>query len=111
MPASRMTRITPLTAEFPIKAVMSGRPSAAARAATSTRNNIIRSKKRREWFMPRIRSGRAGDSPAAQRLLDQRGERQVEMIVGGEHIAGHHHVVAAGHVADIAAGLTDEQNS
>src|SRR6516164_10773598 len=33
------------------------------------------------------------------------------MIIGGEHIAGRHHLVAARHIADIATGLADEQNS
>src|SRR6516164_2398632 len=111
MPASRMTRITPLTAGFPMKAVTNGRPRARASAATSTRNNIILIRKRREWFMPQSRSGRAGLSPAAQRLLDQRGERQVQMIVGGEHVPRRHHVVAARHVADITAGFADQQNA
>src|SRR6516165_11357780 len=105
-----MTRITPLTAGFPIKALRSGRPSAAASAATSTRNSTIRSRKRREWFMPN-RSSSPPHPPAAQRLPDQRGERQVQMIVGGEHVAGRHHLMAAGQVADIAAGLADQQES
>src|SRR6202035_4280283 len=101
MPASSKTRITPLTPGFPMKAVTSGRPRATARAATNTRNKIILTRKRREWFMPQSRSGRTGHSPAAQRLLDQRGERQVQMIVGSEHVARRHHVVPARHVADI----------
>src|SRR6516162_10990592 len=111
MPASRMRRITPLTAGFPMKAVPSGRPRATASAATSTRNSIILIRKRREWFMPQSRSGQAGHSPAAQRLLDQRGERQVQMVVRGKHVPRRHHVVAARHVADIAAGFADEQNA
>src|SRR6516164_5822518 len=110
MPASRMTRMTPLTAGFPIKALTSGRPSAPASAATSTRNRIIRSRKRREWFMPN-RSNPARCPPAALRLSDQRGERQMQVIVGGEHVPRRHHLMAARQVADIAAGLADQQNS
>src|SRR5215813_11059697 len=111
MPASSITRIMPLTPGFPMKAVTSGRPRATARTVTSTRNKIILSRNRREWFMPQSRSGRAGHSPAAQRLLDQRGERQVQMIVGGKYVARRHHVIAARHVANIAAGFADEQNA
>src|SRR5215472_11810882 len=110
MPASRMTRITPLTAGFPIKALKSGRPSAAASAATSTRSSTIRSRKRREWLMPN-RSSSPCHPPAAQRLPDQRSERQVQVIVGGEHVAGRHHLVPAGKIADITAGLADQQES
>src|SRR5215472_16034110 len=105
-----MPRMTPLTAGFPIKALTSGRPSATARAATNTRKNTIQSRKRREWFMPN-RSNSPRRPPAAQCLSDQCGERQMQVIVGGEHIARRHHLMAARQVADIAASLADQQNS
>ena len=59
MPASRMPTITPLTPGLPIKATASERPSAAAKAATSTRNTIIRTRKRRERFMAKAGKARS----------------------------------------------------
>ena len=45
----------------------------------------------------------------AHRLLDQRRERQVQMPVGGEHVAARHHALSAGEIADKAAGLAHQQ--
>src|SRR5580692_2088830 len=45
----------------------------------------------------------------AHRLLDQRGERQVQVGIRRQHVAAGHHVMTAGHVADVSARLADEE--
>jgi len=47
--------MTPLTAGLPMNALTKGRPSNAAKPATSTRNRTIRIKKRRDWLILSIR--------------------------------------------------------
>jgi len=42
-------------------------------------------------------------------LLQKASERQMKVVVGRQNIAGGQHGVSAGNVADIAAGLADQQ--
>src|SRR5256885_2347357 len=82
-----------------MKAASSGPPSMAASPATSTKNSTIRTTNR---CGPRMLC-------RSQCLLDQRGERQMQVAVCGQHIAARHHRLSAGQIADKAAGLAHQE--
>src|SRR5216683_3989523 len=71
MPASRIPRITPLTAGLPMKAARSGPPSMTASPVTSTRNSTIRTTKRCGPRMLRRSGCGAAASRSAMRVRNR----------------------------------------
>src|SRR5205085_7272232 len=62
----------------------------------------------RRWFGS-WRSRRRRHGP--QSFFDQRGEGQVQTVVGRKHVATAHHVLAPGEIGDKAAGFAHQQQA